>query len=94
MEDGQEQAAPQPMAQRDARRCWTGAEAGLTNPAAQPEQTGAPATPPLRMTQEEIKALRTACRADPRCTDEHWFVLMARAIEDRCFAAHSSKESQ
>lgn len=37
--------------------------------------------PPL--TVDEIKALRTAARADPRCADEHWFVLMARAIESR-----------
>lgn len=34
------------------------------------------------LTEAEIRALRKASRADPRCADELWFVLMARAIEE------------
>lgn len=50
--------------------------------------------PVERLTVEEIKTLRQQVRNDPRCQDEHWFVLMARAIEDRYLAAALTDQSQ
>lgn len=37
----------------------------------------------LPMTVDEIKALRTECRASPYVADQFWFVLMVRAVEKR-----------
>lgn len=34
------------------------------------------------LTVDQIKAMRSAARADPRCAGEHWFVLMARMVEE------------
>jgi hypothetical protein len=36
------------------------------------------------LTTEQLWNMRAAAKADPRCADEHWFILYARAIE----AAH------
>jgi hypothetical protein len=55
---------------------------------------GCVVVPVERLTVEEIKTLRQQVRNDPRCQDEHWFVLMARAIEDRYLAAALTDQSQ
>lgn len=33
------------------------------------------------LTEDAICEMRRAARNDPRCIDQHWFVLMARAVE-------------
>ncbi len=86
-----------------ATRNAHGVEAGATRTAlesalrlvlAQRVPPGCVVVPVERLTVEEIKTLRQQVRNDPRCQDEHWFVLMARAIEDRYLAAALTDQSQ
>ncbi len=58
-------------------------ESALRLVLAQRVPPGCVVVPVERLTVEEIKTLRQQVRNDPRCQDEHWFVLMARVIEDR-----------
>lgn len=55
--------------------------------AAQPAPAGMVLVPRARLTTDEIIALRRQAKDDPRCQEEHWFVLMARAVEDRYLTA-------
>jgi len=38
-------------------------------------------TEAVRMSEAELKAMRTAAREDPRCVDVLWYILFARAVE-------------
>ena len=69
-------------------------ESALRLVLAQRVPPGCVVVPVERLTVEEIKTLRQQVRNDPRCQDEHWFVLMARAIEDRYLAAALTDQSQ
>ncbi len=69
-------------------------ESSLRLVLAQRVPPGCVVVPVERLTVEEIKTLRQQVRNDPRCQDEHWFVLMARAIEDRYLAAALTDQSQ
>lgn len=69
-------------------------ESALRLVLAQRVPPGCVVVPRERLTVEEIKTLRQQVRNDPRCQDEHWFVLMARAIEDRYLAAALTDQSQ
>jgi hypothetical protein len=55
----------------------------------------APSAQPVRvLTEDDIKRMRSEARADPRCVDEHWFVLLVRAVEKHygILAAPSAQE--
>ena len=78
----------------DAEEAEAALESALRLVLAQRVPPGCVVVPVERLTVEEIKTLRQQVRNDPRCQDEHWFVLMARAIEDRYLAAALTDQSQ
>ena len=79
---------------KEAVKQLTALESALRLLLAQRVPPGCVVVPVERLTVEEIKTLRQQVRNDPRCQDEHWFVLMARAIEDRYLAAALTDQSQ
>jgi len=82
------------LAQADPAHWRSALESALRLVLAQRVPPGCVVVPVERLTVEEIKTLRQQVRNDPRCQDEHWFVLMARAIEDRYLAAALTDQSQ
>lgn len=85
---------PPRSAREERDRHIAALESSLRLVLAQRVPPGCVVVPVERLTVEEIKTLRQQVRNDPRCQDEHWFVLMARAIEDRYLAAALTDQSQ
>jgi len=46
------------------------------------------------LTDLEIQGLRRQARNDPRCADQHWFILMVRAIESYYGVTGAAAQSQ
>ena len=60
------------------------------------QRSGVSADPLPRplLTDLEIQGLRRQARNDPRCADQHWFILMVRAIESYYGVTGAAAQSQ
>ena len=58
------------------------------------ERVSADPLPRPLLTDLEIQGLRRQARNDPRCADQHWFILMVRAIESYYGVTGAAAQSQ
>jgi len=75
---------------------FAGANFARTQLADRAQRSGVSADPLPRplLTDLEIQGLRRQARNDPRCADQHWFILMVRAIESYYGVTGAAAQSQ
>ena len=78
---------------KTAERMLLGAVESVADRAQRSGVSADPLPRPL-LTDLEIQGLRRQARNDPRCADQHWFILMVRAIESYYGVTGAAAQSQ